>query len=85
MRNDPFRKGMVIALVSAAAITLSVAGTEAAGEKKGAMMAEKPVGPGLCTARINAFKWGYLNYRTTSGHLLPTVMWCPEASCPAKC
>ena len=86
MRKHLFTKGMMIAVVSAVAITLSAAGTTmAAGEKKDAMMAEKPAGPGLCTARVNAFKWGYLNYRTTSGNLLPTAMWCPEASCPAKC
>jgi hypothetical protein len=42
-------------------------------------------GPGLCTAHVNAFKMGYMNYRTTGGALLPTVMWCPEATCPAKC
>jgi hypothetical protein len=53
--------------------------------KKAAKVAAAPPGPGLCTAHVNAFKWGHQSYRTSSGNLLPTLMWCPEASCPAKC
>jgi hypothetical protein len=74
-------KGALVA-AAAFALSLSAAGT-VVGQTKDAKAAAK--GPGLCTAHVNAFKMGYLNYRTTSGALLPTVMWCPEATCPAKC
>lgn len=77
-------KGFLIAAVAGAALSLAVSGTAAQGMKKDAKMA-KPAGPGLCTAHMNTMHWGWLNYRTTSGNLLPTAMWCPEASCPAKC
>jgi hypothetical protein len=75
-----------VALIAAAAtiaLSLSAAGGSAAPATKGAKA--PPPGPGLCTANVNTFKMGYLNYRTTSGAVLPTLMWCPEASCPAKC
>ena len=76
-----FFKGVLIA---AAAIALALSASDiAVAQKKDTKAAAK--GPGLCTAHVNAFKMGYLNYRTTSGALLPTVMWCPEATCPAKC
>jgi hypothetical protein len=85
MNKRPFKRAVVIAAVAAAAIALAVSGASAAGEKKGAKMAEKPAGPGLCTAHVNNVHWGWMNYRTAGGNLLPTAMWCPEASCPAKC
>jgi hypothetical protein len=74
MKQLHFSKGALIAAAAAIALSLSVAGTDA-----------PPPGPGLCTASVNTFKMGYLNYRTTTGALVPTVMWCPEATCPARC
>ncbi|MEX2129607.1 MAG: hypothetical protein WD871_15395 [Xanthobacteraceae bacterium] len=85
MTKRSFSRGMLIAAVSAAAIGLAASGAIAAGEKKDAKMAAKPAGPGLCTANMNSMHWGWLNYRTAGGNVLPTAMWCPEASCPAKC
>jgi hypothetical protein len=80
-----FSKGALIAAAAALVLSLSVAGTTAAPAKKAAAKPAPPPGPGLCTANVNTFKMGYLNYRTTGGGLLPTLMWCPEATCPAKC
>jgi len=80
MKKLQFSKGVFIAAVAALALSLSAAGSIAAGEKKAAAK-----GPGLCTAHVNTMKLGHLNYRTTNGTLLPTVMWCPESTCPAKC
>jgi hypothetical protein len=87
MKQLHFSKGALIAAAAAIALSLSVAGTDAAGAKKAAAKSAPPPppGPGLCTASVNTFKMGYLNYRTTTGALVPTVMWCPEATCPAKC
>ena len=76
-------KAALIAAAATIALSLSAAGGMAA-PAKGAKSAPPP-GPGLCTANVNTFKMGYLNYRTTSGAVVPTLMWCPEASCPAKC
>ena len=77
-------KAALIVAAATIALSLSSAGGMAAPAKKGAKSAPPP-GPGLCTANVNSFKMGYLNYRTTSGAVVPTLMWCPEASCPAKC
>lgn len=79
MKKLKFSKGMLIAAGAVVALSLSAAGSMAAGEKKAAK------GPGLCTAHVNTMKLGHLNYRTTSGTLVPTVMWCPESTCPARC
>jgi hypothetical protein len=73
---------LLIGAVVGAAIAMATSAVEAANEKK---MSAKPAGPGLCTAHMNSAHWGWMNYRTTSGAVLPTVMWCPEASCPGKC
>lgn len=40
---------------------------------------------GLCTARVNAFKWGHMHWRTSSGATIPTVWWCYDKQCPPKC
>jgi hypothetical protein len=64
--------------VCAIAIWLSGFGAIAAGEKKAA-------GPGLCTGHVTTLKWGHISYRTSTGMVVPTLMWCPEGSCPAKC
>jgi hypothetical protein len=85
MKKLHFSKGALIAAAATIALSLSAAGTIAAPAKKAAAKPAPPPGPGLCTASVNTFKMGYLNYRTTSGALVPTVMWCPEATCPAKC
>jgi hypothetical protein len=85
MTGKSYSKALLIAVVSAAAIGLAAGSATAAGEKKDAKMAAKPAGPGLCTASMNAMHWGWLNYRTAGGSIVPTAMWCPEASCPAKC
>jgi hypothetical protein len=77
-----FSKAILIGAACAIAISLSGAGAIAAGEKKAAA---KPAGPGLCTGHVSALKWGHLSYRSSTGAVVPTLMWCPEASCPAKC
>jgi hypothetical protein len=85
MKKLHFSKGALIAAAATIALSLSAASTTAVAQKKAAAKSAPPPGPGLCTANVNTFKMGYLNYRTTSGALVPTVMWCPEATCPAKC
>jgi hypothetical protein len=79
MKKLQSTKGVFIAAAAALTLALSATGATSAAENKAAK------GPGLCTAHVNALKMGYLNYRTSSGTLLPTVMWCPESTCPAKC
>ncbi|MCC6948851.1 MAG: hypothetical protein IT539_13875 [Bradyrhizobiaceae bacterium] len=84
MRNALLSGMFAAAAVAALVVALSAAPAAAQGQK-GAKMTPKPAGPGFCTAHVNAFKWGHMHWRTSTGATMPTLAMCYEPNCPAKC
>lgn len=74
-------------VIAAAALALAVAfaPTVSFAQAKKEAKAAKPAA-GMCTGECNSYKWCHQHWRSgVTGAQYPTLTFCKEGSCPAKC